>query len=206
MKQICTLSGGKDSQAVAIFLKNENIDCDYVFCDTGWEDVVTYEFIKQFMDKMKKLLITIKNEKYDNGMIDMVKYKKRFPSTKARFCTDELKVKPMIDYILSQECDVLIYQGIRHEESTNRAGMEKHDEYFKYYFEPYKIDEKTGKKKYYTYRKKDIVKWLEKYTCDVTRPIILGLNNKSLNTYLTTDLCQTFFTNMGLKGLVVFRA
>lgn len=80
-------------------------------------------------------------------MVGLAKQKKRWPSTRARFCTQELKTKPCIDYVLDNVQDnILMIQGIRAAESPNRAAMSKQCTYFKYYFEPYGYD-KAGKPK-----------------------------------------------------------
>ena len=42
--------------------------------------------------------------------------------------------------------------------------------YFKFYFEPYKINKK-GKPVFHTYRKKDVFKWVENYSDDIIRPV-----------------------------------
>jgi glutaredoxin len=69
--------------------------------------------------------VKISSKKY-NGMFDMVEKKKRFPSPKARFCTEELKVKPMIDFILDTLSeDFITIQGIRKDESAARSKMKK---------------------------------------------------------------------------------
>ena len=47
----------------------------------------------------------------------------RFPSSQRRFCTSELKIKPMIDYILSLTEPCVIIQGIRAKESEERAKL-----------------------------------------------------------------------------------
>lgn len=104
-----------------------------VFCDTGWEHPLTYDHIKTVCEQLKVELVTLKS-KYD--FVSLAKYKKRFPSTKARFCTEELKVKPMIDYILSLNDSCIVIQGIRSGESAARAEMDAECMYFKYYFEP----------------------------------------------------------------------
>ena len=39
-------SGGKDSLAVCLFLKENNISFVPVFANTGWEHEQTYEYIK----------------------------------------------------------------------------------------------------------------------------------------------------------------
>lgn len=99
-------------------------------------------------------------------MIDMAKKKGRFASTMARFCTVELKSHPMIDYILDQNEHLLIIQGIRASESRNRKKMQKQCTFFKYYFEPY-----NNKGRTFTYRKKDITKFISKYSADILRPV-----------------------------------
>lgn len=195
---ICLVSGGKDSQATAIWcLKNNITPIKFLFCDTGWEDDTTYSFLKEFETKLQQEIISLTSM----GFVALAKKKKRFPSTKGKFCTEELKIKPTIDFILMQQCNLVIYQGIRWEESQNRAGMNKSDDYFKYYFEPYGYD-KNGKPKRYTYRKKEIIAWLEKYTCDVVRPIISWTTKQVFeyiidNGFMPNKLYQYGFTRVG---------
>lgn len=172
MKAIVQFSGGKDSLASLIWsIKRYGLhNVNAVFCDTGWEHPLTYLHIKEVVEKLGVNLITLRNKKF-NGMVGLAQYKKRFPSTKAKFCTEFLKVRPMIDYILD-ECNehLIIVQGIRGDESASRAKMEKQCQYFKYYFQPYSFDKK-GKPKMFSYRKKEIKEWLKSYDDTVERPI-----------------------------------
>ncbi len=172
MKNICTISGGKDSQAVAIWMPNNGVkDFDFVFCNTGWEAPETYSFLNELEEKTSKKIITLQSKLYSD-LPDLAKKKTRFPSTKRRFCTSKLKVEPMIDFILDRiNCNVNIYQGIRHEESRNRASLNRNDDYFKFYFEPYRYDKK-GKPVFHTYRKKEVFEFCENYSANVIRPII----------------------------------
>lgn len=65
-----------------------------------------------------------------NPFLDLCKLKGRFPSTMARFCTVELKHKPINDLInrLREGAKAIIsWQGIRAEESPSRAKMSKRD-------------------------------------------------------------------------------
>lgn len=162
-------SGGKDSQACLILAaKKYGIDnIQAVFCDTDWENPVTYDHIHKVCDSMGVRLITIKSEKY-KGMVDLAVKKKRFPSTNARFCTEELKVRPSIDFVLSQKSNVIIVEGIRGSESKHRSLMSNQCSYFKYYFEQYGHD-KNGNPRYRTYRKKDVIEWTKKYNADIER-------------------------------------
>lgn len=96
MKVIVTFSGGKDSLAALLWVR-EHITTNFttVFCDTGWEHPLTYEYINRIADKLHLDLVTLKSHKYD-GMVDLARQKKRWASTRARFCTVELKTKPTI--------------------------------------------------------------------------------------------------------------
>lgn len=171
MKAIVTFSGGKDSLASLIWtMKEFGIrNTEIVFCDTGWEHELTYKYIDKIIAQVGLPFHKLKSKKY-NGMIDLATKKGRFPSSKARFCTEELKSKPMIDFVLDQNEDLLIIQGIRAGESVARSKMDKQCRYFKYYTEPYGYD-KNGKPKYHNYRKKDVLKFRENYCDDILRPI-----------------------------------
>jgi len=171
MKVVVQFSGGKDSLATLIWAVNKYgvNKCVAVFCDTKWEHELTYKHIQEVVAKIGVELVVVSSKKY-TGFLDMVEKKKRFPSTKARFCTEELKTKPMIDWVLLQQEHLILLQGIRADESESRSKMEKQCSYFKYYFTPYGKDKK-GKDKFHTYRKKEIIKWREKYSDDVLRPV-----------------------------------
>jgi len=201
MKVLVFYSGGKDSQASLIWAVNKYgaNRCEAVFCDTGWENPVTYEHISSTTEQLGVKLVTLKNTKY-NGMVDLAKKKGRFPSTKARFCTEELKSKPAIDYVLSHTEHLIIIEGIRKNESLSRSKMSAECTYFKYYFEPIitnsMIVESLSKKpilsksekaklnkakkrlekgkedpKYHTYRKKDVIAWCKSWNADKVRPV-----------------------------------
>ena len=51
MKVIVTFSGGKDSLAALLWVR-EHITTNFttVFCDTGWEHPLTYEYINRIAD------------------------------------------------------------------------------------------------------------------------------------------------------------
>jgi len=167
MKVLVAYSGGKDSQACLLWAVKEygakNIEA--VFCDTGWEHPVTYTHIKNTTNDLGVKLVTVKSKKFD-GMIGLAEKKGRFPSSQARFCTSELKSIPFIDYVLDQKEHLIVIQGIRALESHNRSKMQKQCRYFKYYFEPY-----NDKGKKHTHRKKDVIKWTQKYSDDILRPV-----------------------------------
>ena len=134
MKIIVTFSGGKDSLAALLWVRN-NMSKRFttVFCDTGWESELTYKYIDEIDRKLNLNIVMLKSKKYD-GLVDLSEKKTRFPSSRRRFCTSELKIIPMIDYLLDVvNDDFIVVQGIRGAESASRAAMNASCNYFKYY-------------------------------------------------------------------------
>ena len=64
-RNIVCFSGGKDSQATAIWCANNlGEDFEIVFCDTAWEHRLTYDFIMKFEIEMGKKVNVLKSKKY----------------------------------------------------------------------------------------------------------------------------------------------
>ena len=143
MKIIVSFSGGKDSQACLIQAANKyGADkIEAVFCDTGWEHPDTYQHISNVCKQLDVRLVILRSKKYTD-FVDMSIKRSRFPSSQRRFCTSELKIKPMIDYILSLTESCLIIQGIRAKESEERAKLPYECNYFGEYFERVKKNRK----------------------------------------------------------------
>lgn len=85
MRVIVTFSGGKDSLAALLWTR-EHITKNFttVFCDTGWEHPLTYEYIHRIADKLHLDLVTLKSKKYA-GMVDLSRrkrYSRRFRNLK----------------------------------------------------------------------------------------------------------------------------
>lgn len=169
MKVLVQFSGGKDSQACLIWAikKYGQKNVTAVFCDTKWEHPSTYQHIIDVTKLLNVKLITLDSE----GLINLSIRKKRFPSAMARFCTDHLKIRPFVDYLIDCVRDnVIIVQGIRAQESSARAKMNAQCSYFRFYIEPYGRD-RRGNNRYHNYRKQDVLVWRSKYADDVIRPV-----------------------------------
>lgn len=164
VKVIVQFSGGKDSQACLIKACEDfganNVTA--VFCDTGWEHEQTYSHVKEVASKLGVDLIILKNESVD-GMYGLCKRMKWFPDSQNRMCTVQLKIWPMIDWILKQENHLIIIQGIRAKESAERAKFDVECSYFKDYF-----DDNFKKR---LYRKRDVKEWCKSHDASVLRPI-----------------------------------
>lgn len=67
-----------------------------------------------------------------NPFLDLCIWKGRFPSTKARFCSEELKRNPIIEQvqmpILEQGGIIWSWQGVRADESASRANLTELEE------------------------------------------------------------------------------
>ncbi len=114
VRHILALSGGKDSSALAVYMRDRVPQMEYVFCDTEKELRETY----QYLDKLEVFLNKpIRRLKHDDGLgFDaLLKIRKNFlPSPQVRWCTEYLKIKPFEKYI--GDDPVVSYVGIRADE------------------------------------------------------------------------------------------
>ncbi len=132
---VASISGGKDSAAMSLYLLDLEIEHRRVFMDTGWEHAATYEYLRGELTRMIGPIEEIRSEglfdaSYEypfgtegGGMEALIRKKAMFPSRQRRFCTQELKVKPMLRYIAALDEDVVNTVGIRAAESQSRATM-----------------------------------------------------------------------------------
>jgi 3'-phosphoadenosine 5'-phosphosulfate sulfotransferase (PAPS reductase)/FAD synthetase len=127
MKHIICFSGGKDSTALLLWaIENLGIEnIIVVFCDTGWEHPITYAYIEEINQTLLGgKLVKLTSEKYPKGFVQLCELKGRVPSPKARFCTEALKVTPMIAWLKTLDDEATVYQGIRADESLSRSKMD----------------------------------------------------------------------------------
>lgn len=115
-RQICPLSGGKDSTALAIYLKDKVPNLEYVFCDTGAELPETYEYLDKLEAFLGKKIVRLNSEKSFDYLLK--KNGNYLPSARARWCTVEMKIKSYERYIGDDLVES--YVGIRADE--NREG------------------------------------------------------------------------------------
>ena len=204
MKTIVTFSGGKDSLAALLWIRN-NFTKNFttVFCDTGWEHPLTYKYIHETAAKLQLDLVTLKSKKYD-GMIDLARKKGRFPSSQRRFCTSELKSIPMIDYLLDVvNDDFMVIQGIRSAESASRAKLNEQCNYFKFYFEEYAYD-KHGRAKFQHYRGKEVKEFCKTHATDVFRPVFDWTAQQVIDYILENGLEPNPLYKMGFSRVGCF--
>ena len=134
-----SISGGKDSTALALHLKELGVAFTPVFIDTGWEHPTTYEYIDTVLTPLLGNIVRLRNEKlfdpssqFNGGMEQMIHHHKMFPSGAVKFCTSELKVVPIQNYYAQERVRLgakpVNCVGIRAEESAKRSTMDEIEE------------------------------------------------------------------------------
>lgn len=120
---VASVSGGKDSAALSLHLRELGIEHDRVFLDTGWEHPATYEYLRGDLERVLGPITWLRAERQ---MADLIRHKGMFPSKQRRYCTQELKVRPMqrhLNAMVAAGQDVINAVGIRHAESAARAQL-----------------------------------------------------------------------------------
>ena len=114
-RHILSLSGGKDSTALAIFMRGRVPEMEYVFCDTNKELPETYDYLNQVEAYLGKKIIRIEAVRgFDHWLTLFQGY---LPSVQARWCTTFLKLKPFETYV--GDNPVINYVGIRADEDRD---------------------------------------------------------------------------------------
>jgi len=115
-RHILNLSGGKDSTALALYMRDKIPNMEYIFCDTGEELDETYEYLYQIEAYLGKKIIRLNDRAgFDHWLKVFGGY---LPGPRMRWCTKILKLKPFEKYIGDES--IISYVGIRVDE--NRVG------------------------------------------------------------------------------------
>lgn len=116
VRHVLGLSGGKDSAALAIYIKDHYPDIhekmEYFFSDTGAELTEVYEFIDKMEGYLGKEVIRIGSGKDFEYWLR--KHNDYLPSARERWCTRMMKIKPFVEFI--QDTPAISYIGIRADE------------------------------------------------------------------------------------------
>ena len=99
VKHVLGLSGGKDSSALAIYMRDNfpDLDIDYFFTDTGAELEEVYEYLLMLEGYLGKTILRLDPDR------DFEHYMKQhnnfLPSAQARWCTVKLKLHPFENWV-----------------------------------------------------------------------------------------------------------
>lgn len=108
---------------MSLYLTEQGIEHERVFLDTGWEHDLTYEYLREDLPRALGPITWVSGPRL---MEDLVRHRGMFPSRLRRFCTQELKVRPMIRHLrslMNAGQEVINAVGIRAAESPSRAQM-----------------------------------------------------------------------------------
>jgi 3'-phosphoadenosine 5'-phosphosulfate sulfotransferase (PAPS reductase)/FAD synthetase len=119
VRHVLGISGGKDSAALAIYVKTKypSIDLEFYSCDTGKELDETYQLVRNlevYLGIKIKLLQGAENSSEDPFDHFLKMYGGYLPSSTSRWCTKKLKLDPFEKYVGSDP--VVSYVGIRGDE------------------------------------------------------------------------------------------
>ncbi len=119
-RHVLGLSGGKDSAALAIYLKDRYPDIhrrvEYFFSDTGAELKEVYEFLEKLESYLGKEIARLSSGRDFEHWLKV--HNDFLPSPRQRWCTREMKIKPFERFV--GDDPVISYIGIRSDE--NREG------------------------------------------------------------------------------------
>ncbi len=111
-RHVLSLSGGKDSAALAVYLQDKVPNLEYVFMDTGYELPETYEFLKRMRAILGIEITVVKPERDFEFWMKI--FKGCLPAPNNRWCTRKLKIKPYEKFIGSHQ--IVSYIGLRADE------------------------------------------------------------------------------------------
>lgn len=142
MRHVVSLSGGKDSVATCLYLREQGIEHDRVFMDTGWEHRDLYAHLDYLESKLGPIHRVVPSmPELDDRWMDRVQSiealvgrspsayvrwavrKGMFASRMRRYCTQELKVRPFLAWVDALDEEIINVVGIRADESAARAKL-----------------------------------------------------------------------------------
>ena len=131
VKHVLGLSGGKDSSALAIYMRDNfpDLDIDYFFTDTGAELEEVHEYLLMLEGYLGKTILRLDPDR------DFKHYMKQhnnfLPSAQARWCTVKLKLHPFENWVQKEFIEngyhVKSYVAIRADESFREGLVSKKD-------------------------------------------------------------------------------
>lgn len=121
MRNVVAISGGKDSVAMALRLKEvePQIDFDYLITPTGNELPEMDAHWLHLEDLLGKPLMRLTAFEGD-GLAAVIKEQKMIPNFRARFCTRILKIDPTIKW-LTAHAPCVQYVGLRADEPERKG-------------------------------------------------------------------------------------
>jgi hypothetical protein len=115
VRHVLGISGGKDSAALAIYLRDRVPQMEYFFCDTGRELPETYEYLQRLETVLGKPIARLNADRDFDHWLWV--YGGALPSPQMRWCTKNLKIKPLEAWLGHDQA--VSYVGIRADEDRD---------------------------------------------------------------------------------------
>ena len=113
-RHVCGISGGKDSSALAVYMRDKIPDMEYFFCDTGAELPETYAYLAKLEIVLGKKIVRLNSTRSFDHYFEV--FRGTLPSPQMRWCTTMLKIKPLEEWI--GDAEVISYVAIRADEKS----------------------------------------------------------------------------------------
>lgn len=129
-KHVLGLSGGRDSAALAVYMRQHrpDLEIEYFFTDTGKELPEVYEYLGRLEGFLGKSILRLNPDRDFDFWLKQ--YNDYLPSPQSRWCTRQLKLRPFEQWIrpfLKQGISVYSYVAIRSDEEFRQGYSSKNN-------------------------------------------------------------------------------
>ena len=129
-KHVLGLSGGRDSAALAVYMRQHHSDLliDYFFTDTGKELPEVYDYLGRLEGFLGKPILRLNPDRDFDFWLKQ--YNDFLPSAQSRWCTRQLKLRPFEQWLqpfLTEGYTVYSYVAIRSDEEFREGYSSKKD-------------------------------------------------------------------------------
>ena len=97
IRHVLGISGGKDSAALAVLMRDRVPNMEYFFCDTGSELPETYEYLERLEAYLGKRIDRLNAGRDFDHFLSL--YRGALPSPQMRWCTRRMKIEPLEAWI-----------------------------------------------------------------------------------------------------------
>lgn len=128
-RHVLGLSGGRDSAALAVFMRQQHpkLDIEYFFTDTGKELPEVYEFLTRLEGFLGHKILKLNPDRDFDFWLGQ--YNNFLPSPKTRWCTRQLKLRPFEKWLrpaLDAGQRINSYVAIRADENYREGYSSRH--------------------------------------------------------------------------------
>jgi len=129
-KHVLGLSGGRDSAALAVYMRqhHSDLDIEYFFTDTGKELPEVYEYLGRLEGFLGKQILRLNPDRDFDFWLKQ--YNNFLPSPQSRWCTRQLKLRPFERWLrplLDEGATIYSYVAIRSDEDYREGYSSKND-------------------------------------------------------------------------------